>query len=124
MKLPSPTLASPEGLVVDGEDGLRNPNWFSIFKIMLAMPRLQSVRLGDLYQCHYKDLPTSLNLADIECFKSNKMMLADGNRESLVAVDNEIQQQLGLAVQRLLTNSPYWDGQGYKILPVWFPPCQ
>jgi hypothetical protein len=116
----------PEDMLEGGEDVPRNPNWLSIFKIMLAMPRLNSVQLADLTQYNRQDFQPSVSL---KCPKSKKTRRERGAELSFVASGDEISQQLGNAITQALTNDHFrhYDGifrTGVLVshtLNVWFP---
>lgn len=103
----------PEDMLEDGEDVPRNPSWFSIFEIMLAMPQLQSVQLARLTQENGQDFQFP---AGVESTTTGTTMLEGGAVRSFAATGDAIAQQLGCAITQKLTNVCY----GY-ILNVWFP---
>lgn len=100
-------------MLEDGEDVPRNPSWFSIFEIMLAMPQLQSVQLARLTQENGQDFQFP---AGVESTTTGTTMLEGGAVRSFAATGDAIAQQLGCAITQKLTNVCY----GY-ILNVWFP---
>jgi hypothetical protein len=116
----------PEDMLEDGEDVPRNPNWFAIFKTMLAMPRLNSMQLADLTQYNRQNFQPSVSL---KWPKSKTTMHKRGADPSLVATGDEISQQLGNAITQALTNDHFRHYDDISrtgilvshVLNVWFP---